>query len=73
MLYLSNLIHPIQTGESYLAAIACQWMLRNYWRHLTPDGCIDVESLAEQAALECDIDRSPADDLAALVATEVDG
>lgn len=72
MLYLSNLIHPTQTGKSYLAAIACQWMLRNYDRYLTAGGHIDVEALAEQATYEFGIDRPTAEDLAALVAAEVD-
>ena len=48
------------------------WMLQNYRYHLLPAGFVDVESLAEQAAYELEIDRQTADDLAALVAAEVD-
>lgn len=74
-LTLTNLIHEtnqIAQEITHQAACARQWMLRNYWQHLTADGRIDAEALAEQAVLECDIDRLTADDIAALVAAEVD-
>lgn len=57
---------------THLAAHVRGWMLRNYWKHLTEDGRVDVEAMAEQAAYEFGIDRPTADDLAALVAAEVD-
>ena len=75
MFTLTNLIHEtnqIAQEITHQTACAHQWMLRNYWRHLTADGCIDVEALAEQATYEFGIDRLAADDLAALVTAEVD-
>lgn len=75
MFTLTNLIHETnQIAQEITHQTACvrRWMLRNYWRHLTNDGHIDTEALAEQAVLEFGIDRPTAEDLAALVAAEVD-
>lgn len=58
---------------THQAAVTRGWMLRNYWKHLADDGRVDVEALASQAVIEFCIDRPTADDLAALVAAEVDG
>lgn len=75
MFTLANLIHEtnqIAQEIAHQAACVRRWMLRNYWRHLSADGRIDIEALAEQATYEFGIDRPTAEDLAALVAAEVD-
>jgi len=73
MIFLVDDIIAKQIAElTALVSHTRGWMLRNYWRHLTTDGHIDTESMAEQAAYEFGLDRPTADDLAAQVAAEVD-
>lgn len=74
-LYMTNLIHDEESRElspSHQAAVVRGWMLRNYSNHLLPNGFVDAEALAEQAAFEWCVDRQLADDPAAIVAQEVD-
>jgi len=58
--------------QSQQVSQARAWMLRHYAGYLNEAGRVDVEALAEQAEWEYCIDAMTANDLAAIVATDVD-